>query len=220
MAKKAKGKKGKVTDKVKKELKKAKKAAAAKVEETTKKVAEVKDEAKKKTTEVEAKAKQKDTEVKQEIETSAENIKENLRKAGESVPETSFWEETGENISEGAKVVGEEARNIAEKISAYSEVLFGRIKDRSAEALKSGLDLTREGVNKAQAVADELRDNIAVSRLNREKKEVATQLGMKFYLEIKNNDNKVPDNILRKRVFMSLIKDLEDIDKKILDLKD
>ncbi len=43
---------------------------------------------------------------------------------------------------------------------------------------------------------------------------------MKFYLEIKNNDNKVPDNILNKRVFMSLLKDIEDIDKKILDLKD
>ena len=52
-----------------------------------------------------------------------------------------------------------------------------------------------------------------------EKKEIATQLGMKFYLEIKNNENKVPDNILRKRVFMSLIKDQENIDIKILDLE-
>ncbi len=220
MAKKGKGKKVKVTDKVKKEVKNVKKAAKAKVKETKKKAAEIKEETKQKAAEVKADTKQKAAEIKEEIETSAKNIEENLRKAGEEVPETSFWEETGENISEGAKVVGEEARNIAEKISAYSEVLFGRIKDRSAEAFKSGLDLTREGANKAQAIADELRDNIEVSRLNREKKEIATQLGMKFYLEIKNNDNKVPDNILRKRVFMSLIKDLESIDRKILDLKD
>lgn len=220
MAKKGKEKKGKVTDKVKKEAKKAKKAAEAKFEETKKKVAEVKEESKKKVAEVKEETKRKAAEVKDELEKSAEDIKENLRKAGESVHEASFWEETGEDISEGAKIVGEEARNISEKISAYSEVLFGRIKDRSAEAFKSGLDLTREGVNKAQALADDMRDNIEVNRLNREKKEIATRLGMKFYLEVKNNNNNVPDNILRKRVFISLIKDLEDIDKKILDLKD
>lgn len=158
--------------------------------------------------------------VKKEFEESAGDIKENLRKAGESVSESGFWEETGENISEGARVMGEEARSIADKLSAYSEVLFGKVKDRSSEAFKSGLDLTKEGVNKAQAAADDLRDNIEVSRLNKQKKEVATQLGMKFYLEVKNNDNKVPDNILRKRVFMSLMKELENIDKEILKLKD
>jgi hypothetical protein len=215
-----KGKVKKVTDKVKKEAKKVKKKAEAKVEKSKKKVAEVKEESKKKVVEVKEETKKKAAEVKDELEKSAEDIKENLRKAGESISEASFWEETGEDISEGAEIVGEEARNIGEKISAYSEVLFGRIKDRSAEAFKSGLDLTREGVNKAQTLADELRDNIEVNRLNREKKEIATRLGMKFYLEVKNNNNNVPDNILRKRVFISLIKDLEDIDKKILDLKD
>ena len=198
MAKKDKSKKAKVSDKVKNKAKKIKKTAEAKAEET----------------------KEKATEVKQEFEESAEQIKQNLRKAGESVSDSGFWEETGEEISEGAKLVGKEARAISEKISAYSEVLFGKVRDRSAEAFKTGLDLTREGVNKAQTKADDLRDNMEVNRLNREKKEIATQLGMKFYLEIKNNDNKVPDNILNKRVFMSLLKDLEDIDKKILDLKD
>jgi hypothetical protein len=218
MAKKGKVKKGEVPDRVRKEAKKVKKNAEAKVEESKKKADEVKEESKKKITEVKKGSKKKVAEVKEEFETSAEDIKENLRKAGESVPETSFWEETGENISEGAKIVGEEARNIAEKISAYSEALFGRIRDRSTEAFKSGLVLTREGVNRAQALADELRDNIEVGRLNREKKEIATQLGIKFYLEVKNNNNKVPDNILRKRVFMSLMKEIEDIDKQILDL--
>ena len=220
MSKKGKSKKSKVTDKAKKEAKKIKKAAEAKVKETKKKVAEVKEETRKKIAETKDETKKKAAEVKEEVEKSAEVINVNLRKAGESVSETSYWEETAEDISEGAKIAGEETRNITEKISAYSEVLFGRIKDISAEAYKTGLDLTREGVNKAQTIADELRDNIEVTRLNREKKEIATQLGMKFYLEIKNNDNKVPDNILRKRVFVSLIKDLENIDKKILGLKE
>ncbi|MBN1388054.1 MAG: hypothetical protein JW965_06370 [Bacteroidales bacterium] len=219
MAKKGKTKKGKVTEKVKKEARKVKKNAEAKIEESKKKVSEVKEESKKKVAEMKEELRKKAAEVKEEFKTSVEDIKENLRKAGESVPEASFWEETGDNISEGAKIAGEEARNTADKISAYSEVLFGRIKDRSAEAFKSGLDLTREGVNKAQALADKLRDNIEVSRLNREKKEIATRLGMKFYLEVKNNNNTVPENMLGKRVFMSLIKELEDIDKQILDLE-
>ncbi len=195
MAKKDKSKK--VKDKVEKEAGKVKKS-----------VENMRDETKKKA-----------KEVKEEFEKSNEDIEENLRKAGESISETGFWEETGENISEGAKIVGEEAHRITEKISAYSEVLFGKIRDRSAEAFRSGLDLTREGVNRAQVAADDLRDNIEVSRLNRKKKEIATQLGMKFYLEVKNNDNKVPENILRKRVFISLLKELENIDKQILELE-
>jgi Asp-tRNA(Asn)/Glu-tRNA(Gln) amidotransferase A subunit family amidase len=193
-----KAEKERATDKVKKEAKKVKKVIEKKAEETKKQAEEVREA----------------------YEESAEEIRENLRKAGEEISESNFWEETSDNISEGAKIVGEEARKIAEKISAYSEVMFGKIKDKSAEAFKSGLDLTREGVNKAQSAADDLKDNIEVARLNRKKKEIAVQLGMKFYLEIKNNDNRVPENILRKRVFMSLLKELENIDKQILKLKD
>ncbi len=205
MTKKQESKTDKTRDKVKKETGHMKKGAK-----------NVKKKAEEKIGEAETRI----NEVQDEFEESAGDIKENLRKAGESVSESGFWEETGDNISEGARVVGEEARSIADKISAYSEVLFGKVKDRSSEAFKSGLDLTKEGVNRAQAAADELRDNIEVSRLNKKKKEVATQLGMKFYLEVKNNDNKVPDNILRKRVFLSLMKELENIDKEILKLKD
>ena len=190
-------KKEQMTDKVKNESEKIKQKAGEKVDQAKKKAEEVKDE----------------------FDESAEDIKENLRQAGESVSESGFWEETGENISEGARIAGEEARKVGEKISAYSERLFGKIKDKSSEAFRSGLDMTKEGVNRAQAAADRLKDNIEVSRLNRQKKEVATQLGMKFYLEVKNNDNKVPENILRKRVFVSLLKELENIDKQILDIE-
>ncbi|MFP4488336.1 MAG: hypothetical protein ACLFN1_03450 [Bacteroidales bacterium] len=212
MTKKQKSKSGKIGDKVKEETRKVKKETG----QMKKGAKNVKKKAEEKIGEAETRI----NEVQDEFEESAGDIKENLRKAGESVSESGFWEETGDNISEGAKVVGEEARSIADKISAYSEVLFGKVKDRSSEVFKSGLDLTKEGVNRAQAAADELRDNIEVGRLNKKKKEVATQLGMKFYLEVKNNDNKVPDNILRKRVFLSLMKELENIDKEILKLKD
>lgn len=192
-----KSKKEKITDTVKDEAEKIREKAEEKVED-------VKDKA---------------GEVKGEFEESAGDFKENLRQAGEKITDAGFWEERGEDISEGAKLVGEEARKVGEKISAYSERLFGKIKDKSSEVFKSGLNLTREGVNKAQAAADELKDNIEVGKLNREKKDVASQLGMKFYLEVKNNNNEIPENILQKRVFMSLLKEMEDIDKKILDIK-
>ena len=218
MAKKE-SKKEKVKDKVKNESKKVKENAEEKFGDVKEKAGEKAEELKKKAGEKAGEARKKAEEVKDEFDESAEDVKENLRQAGESVSESGFWEETGENISEGARIAGEEARKVGEKISAYSERLFGKIKDKSSEAFKSGLDLTKEGVNRAQAAADRLKDNIEVSRLNRQKKEVATQLGMKFYLEVKNNDNKVPENILRKRVFVSLLKELENIDKQILDIE-
>jgi hypothetical protein len=179
-----------------KKASKAKEAAAKKVRETKKKTSEIKNE----------------------IKDSSQEVKEDLRKAGERISESGFWEEASENISEGAKIIGDEARVIGEKISAYSEILFGKIRDTSAEAFKSGLDLTREGVNKAQELAEDLRGNIEVNRLNKKKKDLASQLGMKFYLEVKNNDNQIPDNLLRKRVFMSLLKEMENIDKEILEI--
>ncbi len=49
--------------------------------------------------------------------------------------ETGFWEDAKENINEGAKFVGEEARDLGEKISSYSEEVFGKIRERTTELL-------------------------------------------------------------------------------------
>ena len=149
---------------------------------------------------------------------TAKKAEETSRKVGDAVTEAGFWEEATENISEGARIVGEEARLAGEKISAYSEILFGKIKDMSSDFFESGLNLTREAVNKAQKLGEDFRDNIQIKNLNKQKKEVATRLGMKFYLEVKSNDNKIPGNICNKRVFLSLLKEIEKIDKEILEI--
>lgn len=130
--------------------------------------------------------------------------------------EHGFWDEAKENVSEGAKIIGEGAASFSHKLAEYSESIFGKIKDNTNEVIKYGLDLTKEGVHKAQEVAENLKDDYEVRKLNTKKKEVSTQLGMKFYLAIKNNDNKVPENLMKDKAIVSLVKELEEIDKEIL----
>ncbi len=131
-----------------------------------------------------------------------------------------FWNDTKENINEGAKIVGDEARDLGEKISSYSEEVFGKIKERTTEVFQSGKELTRDAVNKAQEMAEKYRDQSEVRKLNEEKKKVAAQLGMSFYLILKNNDNKVPDTILRRKAIKTTLKEMEELDQQILELSD
>ncbi|MDA3954518.1 MAG: hypothetical protein PF485_12800 [Bacteroidales bacterium] len=101
-------------------------------------------------------------------------------------------------------------------MASYSETIFGKIKDNTKEFLKYGLDLTKEGVHQAQEMAENLKDDIEIRKLNTKKKEVSTQMGMKFYLEIKNNNNQIPENLMKDNEVISLLKELEKIDKEIL----
>jgi len=134
--------------------------------------------------------------------------------------EHGFWEDAKENINEGARVVGEEARDLGEKIASYSEEIFGKIKEHTSEMFQSGKELTKDAVNKAQEIAEKYRDQAEVRKLNEEKKRIAAQLGMSFYLILKNNDNKVPDTLLRRKAIKTTLKEMEEIDQQILDLSD
>jgi hypothetical protein len=131
-----------------------------------------------------------------------------------------FWEDTKGNINEGARIVGEEAKDLGERISAYSEKIFGTIKEKTSEVFESGKTLTVDAVNRAQELAEKYRDHGEIRKLNEEKKKVAAQLGMSFYLMVKDNDNKVPSTLLRRKAVKSTMQEMEDLDKQILDLKD
>ncbi|MFP4556077.1 MAG: hypothetical protein ACLFNU_04305 [Bacteroidales bacterium] len=134
--------------------------------------------------------------------------------------ESGFWEETKGNISDGARIIGEEARDLGERISSYSEEIFGKVKEKSSEFFESGKQLTLDAVNRAQELAEKYREHAEIRKLNEEKKKVAAQLGMNFYLILKNNENKVPPTILRRKAIKSTLSEMEELDKKILDLKD
>lgn len=146
--------------------------------------------------------------------------KQNKESASDKSKEAGFWDDAKDSVSEGAKIIGDEAKNLRQKIASYSEVIYGKIKDNTQEVIKYGLDLTSEGVNKAQEAAEQLKDDYEVRKLNNKKKEVSTQLGMKFYLSVKNNDNKLPENLMKDKEILSLIKELEEIDKEILSRKE
>lgn len=149
-----------------------------------------------------------------EKETSSE--KTNAKSKETQAKEKDFWNETKENINEGAKIIGNEVKHFSKKISSYSEVLFGKIKDNTSEVFKYGLDLTNDGVHRAQEIAENLKDDFEIRKLNTKKKEVSTQLGMKFYLAIKKNENEIPVDLIKDKEILSLLKELEDLDKEIL----
>jgi len=127
--------------------------------------------------------------------------------------ESGFWEEAKDNIGDGARELGQ-------KISSYSEIIFGKIKDRTSDMLQHGKELTQDAVNKAQEKAEEMRDKLEIRKLNEEKKKIAAQLGMNYYLALKNNDNKTPPNFTRQKEIVSLLQEIEDIDKEILKISE
>ena len=144
------------------------------------------------------------------------NEKPNANSEKSDIKDKDFWTETKENINEGAKIFSKEAKQIGKKIASYSDVLFGKIKDNTKDVIKYGLDLTNEGVHRAQELAEDLKDDFEVRKLNTKKKEVSTQLGMKFYLAIKNNKNEIPADLLKDKEVLSLLKEIEEVDKEIL----
>lgn len=164
------------------------------------------------------------TTAKQKTETTSKAGKKKPRtEAGKSAKtkakESRFWDETMENLAESASVLSEEAKKFSIQVSSYSEEVFGKIKTTTSDALKYGQDLTKSAVDKAQKMGEKLKDNYLVARLNSEKKHLSSQLGMKLYLVIKANKNKVPEDILKEnKEIAGLLKQIEEIDKKILEL--
>ncbi len=151
----------------------------------------------------------------QEDKNKKTNQKQNESTSGKE-NESGFWDEAKENVSEGAKIVGEEARRIGGQISSYSEKIFGKVSESAADAYKASSEFTRDAVNAAQRLAEKYKDKYEVNKLNNQKKLYATQLGMKFYLEVKNNDDKIPENLLEKNDIKGLITNLENVDKEII----
>jgi len=186
--------------KVVKETAEKVKKTTGKAEETAKKVT---DKAKDATSEAKAKAGKTADEAKKKVE---------------EVSEANFWDDVQDNISEGAKVLNEEAREFAEKVSSYSERIFGVIREKASDALHYGTNLTKDAVNYAQTMAEKYRDRVEINKINEEKKKASSQLGMNIYLAYKNNDNRVPVQTFSQKKVKSVLKELEELDKKILDL--
>lgn len=139
-------------------------------------------------------------------------------KTNQQADESGFWDEAKDNVSEGARIVGEEAKRIGGKISSYSEMIFGKVSESASDVYKISSEFTKDAVNSAQALAEKYKDKYEINKLNNQKKHYATQLGMKLYLGVKNNDNQVPKDFLDENDIKGLISKLEEIDKEVLEI--
>ncbi len=202
--------------------KKSKDAAKEKAKETVKKTAKTIDEkaeqAKSASEKLRENLKDADQKTKKEAKKQVDSAKEKFKDISDQTTDKAFWDDVQENVSAGARTLNEEAKDFAEKVSSYSENIFGAIREKAKGAFKQGSDLTAEGVNYAQKVADQYRDRYEINKLNEDKKKAASQLGMHIYLAYKNNDNRVPVQTFAQKKVKSVIKELEDIDKEIIKL--
>lgn len=155
----------------------------------------------------------KDSESKQKDFNGQEESKKEDINNEESKKEKDFWEDTRENVTQGAKLFGE-------TLTGYSEKFMSTIKETATEVYKFSSEFTVEAVNNAQKIIDEYRDKYEVKNLNEKRDVLTTELGLHLYHSIKGNNNEIPDNYLKKKKVVFLLKEIEKIDKMILELID
>jgi hypothetical protein len=195
----------------------AKKTSSTKARSTAKKAA---GSTRKTTQTTRNRAEDSASKAKEESKKRVDSAKERFEDISETATDQHFWDDVQENISEGAKVIGEETRDFAEKVAAYSEKIFGIIREKASDAYQYSADLTKDAVNYAQQVGEKYRDRYEVNKLNEEKKKTASQLGMNIYLAYKNNDNRVPVQTFNQKKIKAALKELEELDKQILDFSE
>jgi hypothetical protein len=166
------------------------------------------------------KVKESSKKAKHQAEERIDSLKEEFGDISELGRDPDFWEGMQENATESAKIIGEEAKEFAGKVAAYSEKIFGAIREKAEDVFGYGAGLTKDAVNYAQELSEKYRDRLEISKLNEEKKRTASQLGMFIYLAYKNNDNKVPRQTFAQKKVKSALKELEELDEKIIHLSD
>lgn len=130
--------------------------------------------------------------------------------------EQSFWNETKENVNEGAKIVSRELRTIGKRFVTVTESLLGAVQDKTNEMYKYGVEITNNG-NEIIDIEDHIKNDVTLKKLHTQKKEIAEKLGLNLYKLVKDNKNKVPENLQSNKELLSLIKDLRKADKEISD---
>lgn len=142
-------------------------------------------------------------------ETSTED--KTASQSGNEQQEQDFWDEARENVSTGAKIVGE-------TVSEYTERFLENLKSTATKAYKASSEFTMETVHKAQEVIDNYRDQQSIRRLSEERTELAADLGMLLYRSMKSNDDKLPDSFDSQQEVNTLLKKIGAIDQHIVEI--
>lgn len=124
-------------------------------------------------------------------------------------PKNDFWEDAKENVSEGAKLVGEKVNEYAHTIS-----------EKAKEAFKSSSEFTIEKMHQAQDIIDQYKHKKEIKQLSDERDTFLTQLGKNLYRTVKNNNHQLPENYISELYIKQLLDEVENIDKKIIAIKE
>lgn len=134
--------------------------------------------------------------------------KTNDQQNQEDQKEKDFWQEAKENVTEGARAVGETVGDYAETI-----------KEKAGEAFKLSSAFTMDMVHKAQDIIDEFREKQEIKHLSDARDEFMAQAGMALYRAVKENDHKLPDGFIDEKSVAAMLKEIETIDAKIIEIE-
>ena len=151
--------------------------------------------------------KQTKTEKPEEEKVNNPKSEEQKKETDNNSKEKDFWNEAGENISEGAKVVGE-------TVSHYAQSLG----ESAKKAFKSSSEFTMEMVHNAEDIIDNYKDKIEIKRLSDERDELLIQLGKHLYRTVKSVKDGLPENYAGNTDVQELLQKIENIDKKIIEI--
>lgn len=130
-----------------------------------------------------------------------------------------FFDEAKESISEGARIISEEAKRIEKIIGKTTEKFFNRIKGKTSEAIDTSADFSRDAYNKALEIIEKFKDKQETKKLLERKKELEQELGLYVYLT-HTMEKTSSDDLFAKDDVIDTIKKIAIIEREIIKIAD
>jgi hypothetical protein len=146
--------------------------------------------------------------------TEAREKKDNTRKSEiddqekEKEQPKEFWDDARENVSEGAKEVGE-------TVTEYAQIM----KENAKNVFKTGSEFTQEMLHKAQEIIDNYQHNREIKQLGDERDKIMIKFGRHMYQTVKSVVTDLPEHFFNDTDVQSLIIEIEEIDRRILEIE-
>ncbi len=105
---------------------------------------------------------------------------------------------------------------MGETMSEYAQT----IGEKAKEVVKSGSEFTLEMVHKAQEIIDTYKHNQEIKQFGEERDKIMAKLGKHIYQAVKSVVNGLPEHLMEDTEIQTLLKEIESIDKKIIQIKE
>jgi len=131
-------------------------------------------------------------------------------KASDNLSEREVFQESKENIAEGARVFSEKASDIFSRF-------FDKVKDAAESAYEKGSEIYETLSVQAQNYAEKFRDRSEMRNLKEDRDEVAKQLGYMCFMEYSGR-YKFRAEFLKNEEFKKLMSQMKELDKEIVQI--